>query len=277
MRFCLRSINVWQTARHGISCWRLSFGSQPKGWKPPIVSTWESKRAGAAITLLKQGERGSIFDVFRYTGDPESLSQFVARCRDREVSIQALLECFEVVDTKRGSLGGDRQKVDDSVMYALLLALGEYSADELPKPADTLIQRLAQIYAFDRVSGVHSAAGWLLRQWGQDESVARVDQTPLSYDATGHREWYVQEIEFWPINPGGLLGGKRKLHLTLIVFAPCTFKWVLRRNESSHDYDEPLHQVTLTRPLAVSDRELTWAHWDAYEGEFTRRSYGDQF
>ena len=97
-----------------------------EGMEPADSIALGKERAGAAITLLRQGERESIFDVFRYQDDPEALSQFVARCSDRSVTLQELLECFEIVDAQRGSLDGDRQKVDDSVMYALLLALGEY-------------------------------------------------------------------------------------------------------------------------------------------------------
>ena len=44
------------------------------------------RRAGAAITLLRQGEREEIFDALRVGDDPESLTQFVHRCKARGVA-----------------------------------------------------------------------------------------------------------------------------------------------------------------------------------------------
>ncbi len=248
-----------------------------EGMMPEDSIALGRKRAGAAITLLRQGERESIFEVFRNKDDPEALSQFVARCRERSVTIQELLECFEVVDAKRGPLDGDRQKVDDGVLYALLLALGEYTIDELPTPSEPRLERLAKIYALDPSSGVHSATGWLLRQWGQGEVVAAVDQTSLAYDETGHREWYVQEVEYSHEGPGLLRSGKRKLHFTFILFPAGSFTMGSPENEPNHESDERVHQVHLTRPLAVCDRELTWAQWDAFNGDRRRNDYAQQF
>jgi hypothetical protein len=50
------------------------------------------ERAGAAITLLRQGAREEIFNILRVRDDPESLTQFVHRCREREVQPRELPE-----------------------------------------------------------------------------------------------------------------------------------------------------------------------------------------
>lgn len=235
------------------------------------------KRATSAITLLRQGERESILPVLRYEADPEALTQFVHRCQPRGVTAAELIELFDKVDQRRGSLDNDRQKVDERVMYALLLALGEFAWNDLPPKRDKFVERLGAIYEKDPSSGVHSATGWLLRRWGWEDTVERVDQTPLPYDPSGHREWYVQEIKYPNDGLGDQLAQARKFHLTFIVFKPDTFTMGSSADAPYHHSREAQHQVTLTRPLAVCDRELTWAQWDAYYGVERREETSQQF
>ena len=57
------------------------------------------QRAGAAITLLHLGERESVLRVFDMTDDPEAMTQFIHRCRDRGVRPEELLELLKLVST----------------------------------------------------------------------------------------------------------------------------------------------------------------------------------
>ena len=84
--------------------------------------------------------------------------------------------------------------------YALLLALGEFSLEEIPDSRrETLLKQLADWYRNDPSSGVHGAAGWLLRQWGQAEVARRVDQTAVPYSPG--REWFTLAITVTPAAP----------------------------------------------------------------------------
>ena len=55
------------------------------------------RRANAAVTLLRLGEREKVLPVFEMTDDPEALTQFIFRCRPRGVGVDALLDCLERV------------------------------------------------------------------------------------------------------------------------------------------------------------------------------------
>ena len=56
--------------------------------------------------------------------------------------------------------------------------MGEFKLADIPESRrEALIKRLAGWYRHDPSSGVHGAAGWLLRQWGQADLVRQVDQT----------------------------------------------------------------------------------------------------
>ena len=52
------------------------------------------RRANAAVTLLRLGEREKVLPVFDMTDDPEALTQFIFRCRPRGVGVDALLDCL---------------------------------------------------------------------------------------------------------------------------------------------------------------------------------------
>lgn len=239
--------------------------------------TLGKERATSAITLLRLGEQESIPDILRFKDDPEAMTQFVHRCKARGVTPSELIGLFEETDQRRGPLDGNREKLDDSVMYALLLALGEFNWNELPNAREALVQRLAGIYENDPSSGVHSATGWLLRKWEQHEIVDRVDRTPLSYDPTGHREWYVQAIEYDSGRVGSLSPEKDKLYLTFIVFPPAEFTMGPTENEPHRGSEEIQLQVRFLRPIAICDRELTWAQWMAMEGTGRHDAYEGQF
>jgi formylglycine-generating enzyme required for sulfatase activity len=62
-----------------------------------------------------------------------------------------------------------------------------------------LLKQLADWYRNDPSSGVHGAAGWLLRQWGQAEVVRKVDQTAVPYSPG--REWFTLAITVTPTAP----------------------------------------------------------------------------
>ena len=198
------------------------------------------RRAGAAITLLRMGERESFFDTLRVAEDPESLTQFVHRCRDRGVAPAELLDCLD-------------QATEETVRFGLLLALGEFSLQEIPQSRRAaLIEQLDQWYASDPHSAIHGACGWLLRKWGEAERTNKVDRTPIAYDATGKRQWFVQQI------------GEQ--FLTFIVFPPAEFQMGSPKSEDDRSSGEKTHNVRFTRPLAVSDREVTWEQYNAFDG-----------
>ena len=141
------------------------------------------------------GEREKVLPVFEWTDDPEALTQFIFRCRPREVGVERIART-----ACKWSASAPEDRYPRDTRYALLLALGEFSLQEIPEARrDTLITQLADWYRNDPSSGVHGAAGWLLRQWGQNEIVQQVDQTPVPYSPD--REWFTLAITVTPTPP----------------------------------------------------------------------------
>jgi serine/threonine protein kinase/formylglycine-generating enzyme required for sulfatase activity len=266
------------------------------------------QRAGAAATLLRLGEREKILPVFEVSDDPEALTQFIFRCRDRGVGVDALLDCLEQVKS------GTANRCPPDARYALLLALGEFTlADVSESLRDALIKQLAEWYRHDRSSGVHGAAGWLLRQWGRAELVREVDQTPVPYSPD--REWFTLRVTVKRTPPPERRGGGAKedasaksaaakrdafaqskagetaksaasgaaakpklaapaatkpktFYYTFVVFPPAEAMIGPVPGEPDALKNEVRHQLQLTRPFAVLDREITVGELIAFDPDY---------
>jgi formylglycine-generating enzyme required for sulfatase activity len=260
------------------------------------------RRAGAAITLLRRGEHESILDVLRGDSgsglrgdDPESLTQFVHRCRQRGILPAQLLECLKLTDQLRESKTGEARRIEDRVLYGLLLALGEFELAELPEAQrDAFVEQLANWCASDPSSAIHGATGWLLRHWQRDELARKVDQTPVPY--APDREWYTLKFVVPPsgeasasrpaaqgaaeavtTNEAVPAEGETTFFSTFVVFPAGEYLIGSAPDEADRQVNEPRHVVKLTRPIAVSDRELTWEQFNSFDGRGHHDAWEKQF
>ncbi len=223
------------------------------------------RRANAAVTLSRLGELEKVLPVFEMTDDPEALTQFIFRCRERDVSTETLLDCLRrVVDAPL-------DRYPKNARYALLLALGEFELNEIPPSRrEKLLTQLATWYRNDPSSGVHGAAGWLLRQWGQSDIARQVDQTEMPF--TSDREWFTLAItvqpkaaseEAKPEPPRERLATKT-FYYTFIVFPAGDYEIGSVDDESDRFKFEVRHSVKLTDRFALLDREITFEELIAY-------------
>ncbi len=234
-------------------------------WLRPNIPATEQlhfarQQANAAAALLRFGELEKAFAPLRVTDDPESLTQFVHRCRKQGVTPMELVECLKVADGIRQSLKDDSRRIEERVLFGLLLALGEFSLSDVPEPErSALIDQLSNWFANDPSSAIHGATGWLLRQWGQTDVITRVDQTPLAYDP--NREWFTIAIN----------AGEQWFYQTYVVIQPGEYE-IGSRIEDPFDTNVR-HRVRLSRPLAILNREVTCSEFDASKNRKTSTSY----
>lgn len=197
------------------------------------------------------------------------------------------MECLDHADALRHAATGEQRKTEDRVLYGILLALGEFDLDAIPESTQTeLTAQLANWYETDPSSAIHGATGWLLRKWGFNQEVTRVEHTPKPYDESGNWEWFVMRIPTATDDVSGdAPGGANDIYFTFIVFDPDDFVMGSPENEKYRETNERLHKVMLTRRIAVSDREVTWeqfqafdggGHHDAWEGQFGKSLAPDQ-
>ncbi len=252
------------------------------------------QRANAAVTMLKLGEKERILPVFDWTDDPEAMTQFIFRCKPRELKIDTLLDLLELVAMSPAKYPRDTR-------YALLLALGEYSPTDIPASRrDALLKQLAEWYANDPSSGVHGASGWLLRHLGENEIATRIDQTPVPYSPD--REWFTLAITVKPTpspkpRPEEKEEGSdpsekneaesdtkptepnepepppeplppKTFYYTFIVHPSGEYTIGSVTDQLDREKDEARHTVTLTRPFALLDREITFDELIAFSPQY---------
>ncbi len=217
------------------------------------------QRTAAAISLLRLDDIQATIDVMRIEDDPEALTQFIHRCRSRGVTTTQLLNCLDVIDRQRPTTTANERQHLNHALYGVLLSLGEFTFAEIPDSRrKSVTDRLAEWHADDPSSAVHGATGWLLRQWGLQDEATKVDQTPRPYSPD--REWFTLAIDVAELPDGTAQEPPSKIFLTFVVYQPGEFQMGSADTEHNHE-----HKVTLTRPVAVSDREVTWAQFDPFD------------
>ncbi|MEZ6104977.1 MAG: hypothetical protein R3B96_02405 [Pirellulaceae bacterium] len=235
---------------------------------------WGRERALAGIALARLGATDQLGQTFAMKDDPEAITQFVFACRPNRVSVDVLLDGL---DHMAAAPTGEFPAV---ARHALLMAIGEYPKDQIPAARlERLVSTLANWYREDPSSGIHGAAGWLLRQWGEDAIVQEVDETPIDYSPD--REWFVIEVPLPEANRAeaeelaGPGAGPSSLYLTFVVFPAGTYEISSLPDDPERLADEARHQVTITRPFALLNRELMFKEviwiWPIY-AEFMKQS-----
>jgi serine/threonine protein kinase/formylglycine-generating enzyme required for sulfatase activity len=252
------------------------------------------RRANAAVTILKLGEKEKVLPVFNWTDDPEAMTQFIFRCKPRGIQIDTLLDLLDIttqsvskgLNAVASASNSSTSLVQPSgwdparARYALLLAIGEYAPTEIPAARrEVLVKQLADWYANDPSSGVHGASGWLLRYLGEKEIAERVDQTQIPYSRD--REWFTWAITVRPTPPpkpkeDPTMPGEPPeplapvtFYYTFIVYPSGTYTISSVDDEVDRSkQNEVRHTVTLTRPFALLDREITFKEWIAFSKQY---------
>jgi serine/threonine protein kinase len=237
------------------------------------------RQAIAAVALLRLEDPKPIYDFLTVDRDPEALSQFIYRIRGREVSPSLLIKSFNELRALSVPDDSTKRKQHYNRLYGMILGLGEYSLEQLPSAdRDGLVKELAKMFAEHPSRTIHSAVGWLLRRWGQDELVRAVEEKEIAYDSTGVREWYVIEVEP-PVDFSSLLRGPSKQEAGSIdLIAPIYFTMLVYPG-GEFEMGDPGRQETkkVPGPFAVSDREVTWRQFSAIDDDTHRKSWEKQF
>ena len=137
--------------------------SPPAEAEPDERDAFWKKQANAAVCLLELGETESVWPLFQQTPDP-SLRSFII---DRMARLGATPDVLAA---------RIKEESDPASRYALILALGQFDvANMSSEQRQSFVEQLATLYRDDPDPGVHSAAGWALRNWQQDELAEKID------------------------------------------------------------------------------------------------------
>jgi formylglycine-generating enzyme required for sulfatase activity len=201
-------------------------------WHRPVVPNpsrrqhaW--RQARAALTLLHLGQEGRVWPLLKHSSDPQARTYLIHHLSELGTGPDLLMQRLDV-------------EQDVPVKRALCLALGGFSWEKLPRERERRVEWLRQRYQKDRDPGIHGAVDWLLRQWGCEWDVKKLDAVLKGQPPDG-RLWYINSQE-----------------QTLAIFpGPVEFSMGSPGYESGRNVDERLHRRRIPRSFALATKPVT--------------------
>jgi formylglycine-generating enzyme required for sulfatase activity len=212
---------------------------------PPTAKVEEKQalagqQAQAAVAHLHLGRPERVWPLFHQGEDPTCRTYLIHRCAALGVD-PALLAHRPLLDEEN----------DPSIRQGLLLALGEYKADQRAEVArGPLAERVQRAYRGDQDPGVHAAAEWLLRRWGMGDLVKASPGRPLGEGV--QPRWYV--------NGQG--------QTFAVIPAPGPFEIGSPPDEKGRFGNEDRRRVRIDYPFAVALKLVTVAEFQKFRPGF---------
>jgi formylglycine-generating enzyme required for sulfatase activity len=207
------------------------------------------QQARAGVALLHLGRTERVWPLFHQGEDPTRRTYLVHRCAEWGVDAGILAN----------RLLGEEEK-DPSIRQGLLLALGEYKADQRAEVAGgPLVDRVLGDYRDHPDPGVHSSAEWLLRQWRLARRLSRADRELL--EACPRRRPGEIAKPRWEVNGQG--------QAFAVIPAPGTFQIGSPPEEKGRfGAEEDRRRVRIDYPFAVATKLVTVAEYKKFRPGF---------
>jgi serine/threonine protein kinase len=141
---------------------------------PGLTGPEQAKRkaaVAAALVSLRKGD--TVWRLLIHTSNPTPRSYLIERLGESGADPSILINQLN-------------RETETSARFALILALGSFP-DRLPD----LEAKLFDWYENDNDAGIHGAAGWVLRKWGQGEQLGVIDAKLATGKVEGKHGWYV--------------------------------------------------------------------------------------
>jgi formylglycine-generating enzyme required for sulfatase activity len=137
---------------------------------------------------------------------------------------------------------------ETSMRRALILALGT-SAGLSPGDREPLVGKLLDLYRNDPDAGIHGAAEWTLRKWGQQANLKELDAQLMGRKEWGDRRWFVngQGQTF------SVIEGPVEFHMG----SPAA---EAERNDTMESY----LRMVIPRRFAIAAKEVTKEQWQRF-------------
>ena len=234
------------------------------------------RQARAAIALIRLGHASEIWPLLRHSAAPHLRSYLINWFSPLGVESGLIAEELGRIDSQASMTQGPGKNLGDadidktfrltagavrpgavnellfhpetSMRRALILALGTFGMRDLsPGKRESLISRLLDSYENDRDSGIHGAAEWTLRQWGQESRLEEIRSRRKGKAPAGRR---------WSVNSQG--------QTLVFIDGPVEFQMGSGGDEPDRDSDETSHRCAIPRKYAIADKEVSVGQYQAY-------------
>ena len=233
-------------------------------WHRPTVSEetkdqLAERQARAAIAMIRMGKAEEMWSLVQHSPDPRLRSFILNWLKPLAADPKLIAGELDHIDANvkpTPTLG--QQKMDailfhpeTSMRRALILALGAYDTEGLsPGEREPLIGKLTDLYLNDPDSGIHGAAEWTLRKWGQQAKLKELDAQLMGQKDWGGRRWYV--------NGQG--------QTFAVIEGPVEFGMGSPATEPKRNVTlETPRRVIIPRRFAIATKEVTLEQWQRFE------------
>jgi formylglycine-generating enzyme required for sulfatase activity/tetratricopeptide (TPR) repeat protein len=234
-------------------------------WHRPVITEQTRDRlaerqARAAVALLRTGKAGEIMPLLRHSADPRLRSFIVNWLYQLGANPTALAAELDRLSVTARPTPAQGQQFMDAVLFhpetsqrrALILALGTYGSGGLsPGEREPLTGKLLDFYRNDPDSGIHGAAAWTLRQWGQQAKLLAIDAELMTLKDRGDRRWFV--------NSQG--------QTFAMIEGPVEFRMGSPPTEPDRGEEEIPHRRIIPRRFFVASQEVTVEQYQAFQKE----------
>jgi formylglycine-generating enzyme required for sulfatase activity/tetratricopeptide (TPR) repeat protein len=232
-------------------------------WHRPTVAEEEKDRlaerqARAAIGLLRMGEAEGIWPLLGHSSDPRLRSFIVNWLKPQGADPKLIAAELDRIDSHAKPIPAPGQKKMDAILFhpetsmrrALILALGTYGTAGLsPSEREPLVGKLLDLYRDDADAGIHGAAEWTLRKWGQQDQLEEADRRLIKQNDWGERRW--------SINPQG--------QTFAVIDGPVGFRMGSPASDAERGRMEQLKQMTIGRRFAIATKEVTVEQFQRFQ------------
>ena len=225
-------------------------------WHRPVVSEQlmdqlAERQARAAVALVRMGKAGDVWTLLCHSADPRLRSFIVNWLNLLGADPRLIVAELDRINPNAKPTPTPGQQKMDSILFhsetsqrrALILALGTYGTEGLStSERETLIAKLLDFYHNDPDAGIHGAAEWTLRKWGQEAKVIEVDAQLAKVDDWGERRWFV--------NTQG--------QTFAVIDGPVEFRMGSPSTETERMADkEAPRRIRIPRRFAIAAKEVT--------------------
>jgi formylglycine-generating enzyme required for sulfatase activity len=238
-------------------------------WHRPVM-TEEAKdqlamrQARAAVGLVRLGKAESVWPLLRHSADPRLRSFIVNWLNPLGADPHGVSAQLEGLDAQAaGRSPAAAVKTDEALLHpgasvrrALILALGTYGTDRLsPGDRQPLIAKLLELFENDPDPGIHGAAEWTLRKWGQQAGLTAAEArlVDLRDKGRGARRWYVNS----------------QRQTLVLIEGPAEFRMGSPHSDSDRiARNEIPHRRVIPRGFAIAAEEVTVEQYQSFAKEF---------
>ena len=209
-----------------------------------------NRQARAGVALVRLGRAKEVWPKLQHSPDPRLRSFIVNWLAPLGVDSRTIAYELAQIDQNAKPMITQRQQAMDAILFhpetsmrrALILVLGQFGEERLSaEDRKPLIDNLLAIYQNDPDAGIHGAAEWTLRKWGQQEKLKELDAELMKVNDWGERRWYVN--------------GQGQTYA--VIEGPVEFRMGSPPTEPDRDIHETPRRVVIPRRFAIAAKEVT--------------------